>query len=151
MLLTISLTGLRCIRTGWGIGEPEGGIEWGDEEPEAEGELVASDRTRLVVGVVGATMTGTGIEGCLSKPLRVSCTVSGVIAKSAPSNTIDPGVSPPADTVTCRSSKGPSSGSGEVVSIITDSASADESVVSLCTITISLIDLAEVIEVKLGP
>jgi hypothetical protein len=40
-------------------------------------------------------------------------------------------------------------GSGEVVSMIADS--ADESVGSLWTITISLIDLAEVMEVKLGP
>jgi hypothetical protein len=57
------------MRTGWGIGEPEGGTEWGDEEePEAEGEWVARDRTRLVVGVVGAMMTGTGIEGCLVNP-----------------------------------------------------------------------------------
>ena len=131
------------------MGEPDGGTEWG--ELDEEGEWVAMDRIRLEVGVVGATMIGTGIDGCLSKPLRVSLTVSGDIAKSAPSKTIDPGVSPPADLVAGRSSKGPSNGSGEVVSTTTDSASADESVDSLWTITMSLIDLAEVMEVKLGP
>ena len=130
------------------MGEPDGGTECG--ELDEEGEWVAMDRIRLEVGVVGATMIGTGIDDCLSKPLRVSSTVSGDIEKSAPSNTIDPGVSPPG-VVACRSSKGPSIGPGEVVSITTDSASADESVDSLWTITISLIDLAEVIEVKLGP
>ena len=83
MEFTISLTGRLCIKTGCGIGDPSGGI--------ARGDPVFVDRIRAVVGVVGATIIGTGaIVGRLDKAL-----VSGDIAKSAPSNTIDSGVSPP--------------------------------------------------------